>query len=66
MRSALVKLPGVQSVIVDLKSRVAVIRYDSKMVDPDQLTDTTTKAGFPSRVKESKSTPSKIIGVERK
>lgn len=55
VQSALTKLPGVKLVNVNLKGREAVIRFDPTIADPARLADATTKAGFPSHVKESKS-----------
>ena len=50
VREALKKVPGVTSTKVDLKTKRAVVVFDSAKATPDSLTKATADAGFPSKI----------------
>ena len=52
VRKALEKVPGVDSAKVDLKTHLAVVKFDPSKATPQLLTKATTDAGFPSLVKQ--------------
>ena len=52
VRKALEKVPGVRSAKVDFASKRAEVVFDPKKVSVDALTNATTDAGYPSRVKQ--------------
>ena len=50
VKKALKKVPGVESVDVDVGKKLAVVRYDPAKAQTADLIQATTKAGFPSSV----------------
>jgi len=52
VRKALEKVPGVESVQVDFKTKRAVVAFDPGKTTPKALTKATADAGFPSSVKQ--------------
>ncbi|SOZ17485.1 Mercuric transport protein periplasmic component (fragment) [Cupriavidus taiwanensis] len=54
VRLALEKVPGVQSVKVDLKTKHAVLGFDPAKTSTEALTAATAKAGYPSTVRQEK------------
>ncbi len=50
VRIALNKVPGVMGVGVDLRSRQAMVAYDTKKTNVDAITQATKQAGFPATV----------------
>ena len=48
VKKALMKVPGVGKVDVDLDKKVAVVRLDSTKASVDDLIHATAKAGFPA------------------
>lgn len=54
VRVALEKAPGVATVKVDFKSRLAVVSFDPAKTTPDALMKATEDAGFPSTLKQGR------------
>lgn len=50
VKKALEKVPGVESVNVDLDKKLAIVQYDPRKAQTADLIQATTKAGFPSSV----------------
>lgn len=48
VREALLKLPGVESVNIDFKTKRAVVAFDTAKTSIEALTRATADAGFPS------------------
>lgn len=51
VRKALEKVDGVKQTKVDYDSKTATVEYDDAKTNPKQLTEATTNAGYPSKVK---------------
>jgi mercuric ion binding protein len=51
VKKALEQVDGVTEVVFDLKTKTAVVSYDSDKSSPIALTEATTNAGFPSIIK---------------
>jgi len=52
VRKSLSKLEGVRDVVVDRKAETATVTFDPSQVELARMTEATTNAGFPSRVRE--------------
>lgn len=52
VKKALKKVPGVENVDVDLKSKTAVVQFDADGAGTADLIQATTKAGFAGSVKQ--------------
>lgn len=53
VRKSLEKLPGISEVKTSLKTRTAVVTYDSKKVSTKEMMKATIDAGYPSTVKNN-------------
>ncbi len=42
-------VPGVESTQVDLKTGQAVVKFDPKSTNPQELADAVSKAGYPAK-----------------
>ncbi|MBS0342896.1 MAG: mercury resistance system periplasmic binding protein MerP [Proteobacteria bacterium] len=51
VRMALEKVPGVASAKVDFHAKTAVVSYDPAQTTPKALTQATSDAGFPSKLR---------------
>ncbi len=51
VKKSLQKVSGVKSATVDLDSKTATVVFDDSTATPQQLTDATKNAGYPSSVK---------------
>ena len=51
VQSALTKLPGVKSTLVDVKTGEALLQFDADLVQPKDLANAVTEIGFESSVK---------------
>jgi mercuric ion binding protein len=54
VRKALEHVAGVQQVTVDYASKTATVEFDEATTTPEQLTEATKNAGYPSSVKAEK------------
>ena len=52
VKAALKKQPGVSEANVDLKSKMAEVKFDPAKVQPAQLAKAVTDAGFPTMLKK--------------
>lgn len=52
VEAALQKLPGVSTVVVDLKTKQAVLSYDPTLVDPIEIRNAVTDAGYSIPIEE--------------
>ena len=52
VKVALKKQPGVGDITVDLKSKIAEVKFDPAKIQPAQLAKAVTDAGFPATVKK--------------
>lgn len=52
VKKALERLSGVQKVEVDYASKTAMVQFDDASATPDQLTEATLSAGYPSKLRE--------------
>jgi len=50
VRNSLKALDGVREVEVDLEEKLAIVVYDSNMVDTSSMIKATTEIGFPSSI----------------
>ena len=50
VKKSLEKVSGVSAVKVDFDKKTAIVTYDSDKAKPDELTNATTNAGYPSTV----------------
>lgn len=57
VKKSLTRVEGVKDATVTLDPPRAVITYDPAKVDPERLTEATTRAGFPSTVMKEGGTP---------
>ena len=51
VKKALERVEGVMKVDVTFENKLAVVKFDDEVTNPDVLTKATENAGFPSRVK---------------
>jgi mercuric ion binding protein len=51
VKKALEHVAGVQQVTVDYASKTATVEFDDATATPDQLTEATKNAGYPSSIK---------------
>jgi mercuric ion binding protein len=52
VRDAISRVPGVKSVAVDFRKKLAVITFDDTQATVDQLAAASRNAGFPAERKE--------------
>lgn len=57
IKKVLQRQAGVQSVKVDLKTKQAIVTYDSASSAADTLTRATEQAGFPSTLRQAPTAP---------
>jgi mercuric ion binding protein len=50
VKKALEHVSGVQKVMVDYASKTATVEFDDATATPDQLTEATKNAGYPSSI----------------
>ena len=50
VEQSLVRVPGVEKVVVSFEQKTATVTYDDQKTAPATLTSATTQAGYPSRV----------------
>lgn len=51
VKKALERVEGVMKVDVTFENKLAVVKFDDEVTNPDVLTKATENAGFPSRIK---------------
>jgi periplasmic mercuric ion binding protein len=49
VKESLVRVPGVETVVVSYERKSATVTYDDQKTTIDALTSATTQAGYPSR-----------------
>jgi periplasmic mercuric ion binding protein len=54
VKKALEQVSGVNKVAVDYPSKTATVQFDDATASPDQLTEATKSAGYPSTLLEDK------------
>ena len=52
VKQVLKKQPGVSEASVDYKTQIALVKFDSDKVQPEQLAKAVTDIGFPSTVRK--------------
>lgn len=52
VRTAIERVPGVRNVQVDFEGKTAVVVFDDAEATVDDLSEASTKAGYPAAIKE--------------